>query len=193
MTTRRPTTWSRRSSPNAASNRSVRGRPDAHGEKPLQRQLTRVGRATLALLLGLALAGCASGGGLVVMVQDSSMEPTYRARDLVRFQPVRTVERGAIVAFEYPFTYPGRPRRELIARVIGLPGDSLELGPSGVRVNGAPLAEPYAKNLDRMVEAQVVVPSGSYFVLGDDRDNQRDSRWWGPLRIEKVLGVVSGS
>ena len=125
------------------------------------------------------------------MMQDSSMEPTFRARTPIRFQPVESIERGTIVVFEYPFTYPGRPRRELVGRVVGLPGDRLELGPDGVRVNGRLLAEPYAKNLDRMVEAQVAVPGNAYFVLGDDRNNQRDSRWWGPLPVGQVLGVVS--
>jgi signal peptidase I len=124
-------------------------------------------------------------------MQDSSMEPTLTAGSVVRFQPAVEAGRGDVIAFEYPFPYPGRPRRELVARVIGLAGDRLELGPGGVTVNGQRLSEPYAKNQDRMSRAQATVAPGAYFVLGDDRGNQRDSRWWGPLPVEKLLGVAS--
>jgi signal peptidase I len=122
-------------------------------------------------------------------MQDSSMEPTLSARDLVRFRLATDAPRGAVIAFEYPFTYPGKPRRELIARLIGLPGDRLDLGPDRIVLNGVSLEEPYAKN-QRMVDpAEITVPPGHFFVLGDDRANQRDSRWWGPLPTSKLLGV----
>ena len=123
-------------------------------------------------------------------MQDSSMEPTFTAHSVVRFRPTREARRGEVIAYEYPFPYPGRPRRELIARVIGLPGDRLELGPQGVTVNGERLSEPYVKNQDRVSATRLTVPPGAYFVLGDDRDNQRDSRWWGPLPASKLLGVA---
>jgi signal peptidase I len=121
---------------------------------------------------------------------DSSMEPTFTAGSSVRFRPSAQAEHGEVIAFEYPFPYPGRPRRELIARVIGLPGDRIELSPDRVVVNGQPLDEPYAKNQQRVSPEQVTVPPGTYFVLGDDRNNQRDSRWWGPLPASKLLGVA---
>ena len=117
------------------------------------------------------------------------MEPTFTAGTVVRFRPATTAERGDVIAFEYPFAYAGRPRRELIARVIGVGGDEVRLGPGGVAVNGQLLAEPYAKNQDRMASQTVRVPAAAYFVLGDDRANQRDSRWWGALPTEKLLGV----
>ena len=146
----------------------------------------------LTLLPALLLIGataCARTQTFEVTMQDSSMEPTFEARTVVQFRPIATVQRGEIIAFEYPFPYPGEPRRELIARVIGLPGDELRLGPGGVAVNGQSLAEPYAKNQDRMAQQTVRVPAGTYFVLGDDRANQRDSRWWGALSADKLLGV----
>ena len=117
------------------------------------------------------------------------MEPTFSAHTVVRFRPAGQAARGDVIAFEYPFPYPARPPRVLIARVIGLPGDHLELGPGRVLRNGEPISEPYAKNLDRMTPQVVLVPPRSYFVLGDDRANQRDSRWWGPLPTDKLLGV----
>jgi signal peptidase I len=156
--------------------------------QPVVKRLWR--RAALTAGFLAALSACSPSTDFDVMMQDSAMEPTYSARQVIRFRPSESAERGQIIAFEYPFTYPGRPRRELIARVIGLPGDRLELGPDGVRVNGAALSEPYAKNQREMTAAQVTVPPGTYFVLGDDRHNQRDSRWWGPLPMTKLLGLA---
>jgi signal peptidase I len=145
----------------------------------------------LALLFAITtLAACAAPSDFVVMTQDSSMEPTLTARSTVRFRAASEARRGEVIAFEYPFAYPGRPRRELIARLIGLPGDRLELDAGGVSVNGQRLNEPYAKNQPRVSPQRLQVPAGTYFVLGDDRNNQRDSRWWGPLPVGKLLGVA---
>ena len=168
MTLRPPTTSSRRCSPSVVSSR---------------------GAWSIGLALTVLAAGCQPSQTFDVQMQDSAMEPTYSARDIVRFRVATDAPRGAVIAFEYPFTYPGRPRRELIARVIGRPGDRLELGPDRIVVNGLPLAEPYAKNQQLVEPGDVVVPAGHYFVLGDDRANQRDSRWWGPLPAGKLLGV----
>jgi signal peptidase I len=151
------------------------------------------GRALLVVtsLIASLLPACRATETFTVMMQDSSMEPTYTARTLVRFRPAAEAQRGQVIAFEYPFPYPGRPRRVLIARVIGLPGDELELGPEGILANGRPLPEPYVKHQERVAPAQVLVPPGTYYVLGDDRNNQRDSRWWGPLPAAKLLGVAT--
>lgn len=146
--------------------------------------------ASLAVAVIALLAGCRGGPtSFSVRMDDSSMEPTFTARAEVRFRPLERLERGAVVAFEYPFAYPGRPRRALIGRIIGLPGDRIELGPDRLAIDGQTLAEPYAKNRDRMAAQTVVVPPEAYFVLGDDRANQRDSRWWGALPADKLLGV----
>jgi signal peptidase I len=141
--------------------------------------------AALAILLG----GCRATSFEVVM-QDSSMEPTYAAHTRVRFRSAAQAERGQVIAFEYPFPYPGRPRRELILRVIGVGGDLVELTPEGVVVNGQHLAEPYAKNQQQLGAARLTVPPNSYYLLGDDRNNQRDSRLWGVLPAAKLLGVA---
>ena len=139
------------------------------------------------LVFGLA---CTPGNSFGAIMLDSAMEPTLSAGQAVSFRVTNDALRGQVIAFEYPFPYPGRPRRELIARVIGIGGDKLELGPAGVIVNGQPLPEPYAKNQQRLDETSLIVPAGSYFVLGDDRANQRDSRWWGPLPSNKLIGIA---
>jgi signal peptidase I len=114
--------------------------------------------------------------------------------------PIDTIERGDVVVFKYPED----PARDFIKRVIGLPGDTLELRDKKVLINGAPLDEPYVHFLDppgasdefREVTSidvlerygPVTVPPNQYFVMGDNRDNSQDSRYWGFLPRDYVKG-----
>jgi signal peptidase I len=111
--------------------------------------------------------------------------------------PVRDITRGDIVVFKYPV----EPDRDFIKRVIGLPGDTIELRAKKVYVNGQPLDEPYVHFLTTSSEGSevtsidvrerygpVTVPSGQYFVMGDNRDNSQDSRYWGYLPRGYVKG-----
>ena len=112
--------------------------------------------------------------------------------------PMRPIERGDIVVFKYP----EEPERDFIKRVIGLPGDTLELQNQTLLVNGQPLDEPYAHYLfppaaDGQMEADVrrkygpvTVPDGHYFMMGDNRDDSQDSRFWGFLPASYVKGRV---
>ena len=109
--------------------------------------------------------------------------------------PVGDVRRGDIVVFKYPED----PERDFIKRVIGLPGETLEVREKKVYINGAPIEEPYVHYLEpagahgevtsfdvRDRYGPVTVPAGHYFVMGDNRDNSQDSRYLGlpaaPLR-----------
>jgi len=111
--------------------------------------------------------------------------------------PVRTIARGDIVVFKYP----EEPERDFIKRVIGLPGDTVELRAKKVYVNGQPLDEPYVHFLTPASDGSevtsmdvrerygpVTVPAGQYFVMGDNRDNSQDSRYWGFLPRRYVKG-----
>ncbi len=111
--------------------------------------------------------------------------------------PVRDIRRGDIVVFKYP----EEPERDFIKRVIGLPGDTIELRAKKVHVNGQPLDEPYvhfltpASDLSEVTSKDVrerygpvTVPSDQYFVMGDNRDNSQDSRYWGFLPRNYVKG-----
>ncbi len=111
--------------------------------------------------------------------------------------PMRDVRRGDIVVFKYP----DEPERDFIKRVIGLPGESIELRNKKVYVNGRALDEPYVHFLDTAHNAQevtsfdvrerygpVTVPDGHYFVMGDNRDNSQDSRYWGFLPRGYIKG-----
>ena len=111
--------------------------------------------------------------------------------------PQREIRRGDIIVFKYPED----PARDFIKRVIGLPGDRLELRRKQVLVNGKPIEEPYAHLLTppppdtsprmddlRVDYGPVTVPPGQYFMMGDNRDNSQDSRFWGFLPATYVKG-----
>jgi signal peptidase I len=110
--------------------------------------------------------------------------------------PHREIRRGDVVVFKYP----EEPERDFIKRVIGLPGDRLELRRKTIYVNGEPLVEPYAHLTAPASESAgvtgdlrefygpVTVPARQYFMMGDNRDNSQDSRYWGFLPAHYVKG-----
>ena len=111
--------------------------------------------------------------------------------------PMRSIGRGDIIVFKFP----EEPERDFIKRVIGLPGDTVELKNQTVLVNGQPLVEPYAHYLFppadegqvdgfdlRRKYGPVTVPGGHYFMMGDNRDDSQDSRFWGFLPQSYVKG-----
>ncbi|MDA1307706.1 MAG: signal peptidase I [Acidobacteria bacterium] len=111
--------------------------------------------------------------------------------------PTRDVRRGDIVVFKYP----EEPERDFIKRVIGMPGDRLELRSKVLYINDEALEEAWAHyaspasgetfgaSLDlREAYGPVTVPEGQYFMMGDNRDNSEDSRYWGFLPASYVKG-----
>ena len=113
--------------------------------------------------------------------------------------PMGTIRRGDVIVFKYPVD----PSRDFIKRVIGLPGETLEVRDKKVYINGQALDEPYAHYIAPTSPAEfrevtglevlehygpVVVPADQYFMMGDNRDNSADSRIWGFLRRDLVKG-----
>jgi signal peptidase I len=114
--------------------------------------------------------------------------------------PIGDIEREDVVVFKYP----EEPERDFIKRIIGLPGETLEVRDKKVFVNGQPLDEPYAHYIDapnipsefhevtsfdvRERYGPVTVPPNQYFVMGDNRDNSQDSRYWGFLPRGNIKG-----
>ena len=104
---------------------------------------------------------------------------------------VRDPQRGDVIVFEYPVD----PDKDFIKRVIGTPGDVIEVRDKQVFVNHAPFKDTHEIHRDRSIGnaprdnfGPVTVPAGSYFVMGDNRDNSYDSRYWGFVPKEKIKG-----
>ena len=94
------------------------------------------------------------------------------------------------------FRYPGDPSKDYIKRIIGLPGDTIELKNKILYRNGSPVEEKYVNYEEPELENRyiadnfgpITVPQGSYFVLGDNRDNSEDSRYWGFVKRDAIVG-----
>jgi signal peptidase I len=105
--------------------------------------------------------------------------------------PIRDVARGDIVVFKYP----EEPEKDYIKRVIGLPGETIEVRHRQVYVDGKPLSEPYkihrnppGLNFDQDDYPPTQIPPEAYFCMGDNRDNSRDSRAWGFVPRDNLKG-----
>jgi signal peptidase I len=113
--------------------------------------------------------------------------------------PIDPVRRGDILVFKYPQD----PERDFIKRVIGLPGETVEVRNKKVFINGKPLDEPYVHfmfppeerapgdvNFDNLKAdyGPVTVPDRHYFMMGDNRDNSEDSRYWGFMPADYIKG-----
>ena len=131
-----------------------------------------------------------------------------------RLMPYEKIGRGDIIVFHYPVD----PTQHFVKRVIGVPGDHLRMISKRVWINGKLLDEPYVRFLEppnnmfrdnfprtdipafglegkwwlemrKLVEdGQLIVPQGHYFVLGDNRDDSQDSRYWGFVPRENIIG-----
>ena len=128
--------------------------------------------------------------------------------------PYQKITRGDIIVFHYPVD----PQQHFVKRVIGLPGDRLRMDRKKVLINGRPLEEPYVHFLEPpnslfrdnfprldiaaprlsgdwwlemkklVMDGQLIIPEGHYFVMGDNRDNSEDSRYWGFVPRENIIG-----
>jgi signal peptidase I len=137
---------------------------------------------------------------------------------LHRLLPPSTIHRGDLVVFHFPVPNPNEPELQLVKRIVGLPGDRIRLRQGRVLLNGQPLAEPYAfysptqpdtfrddfpqlRELDPNVDPrwwialrrtiaynEITVPPGQFFVLGDNRNNSEDSRYWGFVPQHDIVG-----
>ena len=123
-----------------------------------------------------------------VKVQGIAMEPALKDGDrIIIDRSVDPLKRGDIVVFYYP----ADPTKSYIKRIVGLPGESIEIREDKVLINGSALDEPYvtpANNRVRSSRSEIHVPDGAYYVIGDNRDNSNDSRMWGPLQRKFIYG-----
>ena len=111
-----------------------------------------------------------------------------------RILQLRAPRRGEIIVF----VFPEDKSKDFIKRVIGVPGDTIEIRQKRVILNGSPLREDYVRfadgdAIDRFVRLRdnlppVTVPPGKLFVMGDNRDRSYDSRFWGFVDLDAVIG-----
>jgi signal peptidase I len=97
---------------------------------------------------------------------------------------VRQPKRGDVIVFEYPKDL----SRDFIKRVIGMPGDTVEVRGGKVFINGEQMPEPFGPNPGSSTDGPITVGSNEVFVMGDNRNNSSDSRTWGSLPLEFVIG-----
>ena len=126
-----------------------------------------------------------------------NMSPTLKTGDLIAtdtrdYMQGIIPERKDIITFQYPKD----PSTIYVKRVIGLPGEKILIKNGVVNINNKPVTEPYVplscKNKDYSQEMRAVeIPNDHVFVLGDNRDNSNDSRFWGTLPIENITGKVT--
>jgi signal peptidase I len=93
-------------------------------------------------------------------------------------------QRGDVIVFEPP----NRPGEDYVKRIIGLPGETVEVRNGQVLINGQPLAEPFQPGRMSYTMRPQVVPDSTVFVLGDNRNNSNDSHNWGALPVENIVG-----
>ena len=144
-----------------------------------------------------------------MIVPTESMDPTILVGDhffldkvafpsnypevLQKVLPERTVRRGDLVAFWSP----ENPDLRLIKRVIALPGETYEIRNGDIYINGEKLTEPYAVHSVPGVDwrsenfAPVTLPPDGFFMMGDNRDNSRDSRYFGIVHRKAILGKAT--
>lgn len=165
----------------------------------------RLARSFLVVAVMAALGGAAAitirvSYAQAFRIPTSGMAPALEIRDYVFASKfayrVSGPERGDIVVFKFPQD----PNLEYIKRVMGLPGETIEIKNRALFIDGSVAEDPWGvfdgEGLSRPRSTRfdnfgpVVVPEGEYFVLGDNRDNSMDSRYWGYVSRELLVGKV---
>ena len=125
-------------------------------------------------------------------IPSGSMLPTLHEQDRVLVNKLsydlHPVNRGDIVVFKGPDQAEGQVK-DLIKRVIGLPGDIVESREGAMYVNGKPIKEDYlGPGITTGPLEPITVPPDHYFVMGDNRGNSKDSRFFGPIDKKLIIG-----
>jgi len=182
----------------------------ARGALPQTGKLVEYGEAlVVAIVLAVAIRGAVIQA---FKIPSGSMLPTLQIGDHLlvskflygvripytgtRVLRLRNPRRGDIVVFAYPVD----DSKDFIKRVIGVPGDRVEVRDKKVFINGEPIDDPWGVHVDRATYPEgyengkrdnfgpVVVPPGQYFMMGDNRDRSYDSRFWGFVDDARIKG-----
>ncbi|MEI6499328.1 MAG: signal peptidase I [bacterium] len=128
----------------------------------------------------------------IFVVDGESMESNLHDKELVLWAKSSLVyqnadpKRGEIVLMQYP----GDPaHKQYVKRAIGLPGERLSISDGKVYINGSPLSEEYISiDVTTNNDGSWQIPAGQFFLMGDNRDNSNDSRFFGPVEKRFILG-----
>jgi len=125
-------------------------------------------------------------------VDGHSMEPNlqhgqYLVVDKISYKlpfGIRPPQRGDVIVF----ISPTHSNKDFVKRIIGLPGDKVEIRNGDAYLNGELLPNTYNARLDHSSRPSIVIPEGELYVMGDNRANSNDSRSWGTLKTDQVVG-----
>ncbi|MEK7171152.1 MAG: signal peptidase I [Patescibacteria group bacterium] len=134
--------------------------------------------------------------GKPLSVNGASMEPNFHSGqvvivDQISFSGQKTIRRGDVVAAKFPAD---PAKTKLIKRVVGLPGETVEVKDTHLFINSTPLVEAYKPRYGEAPYdeiASVTLKDDEYFLAGDNRPGSSDSRLWGPVTRSDILGRVS--
>ncbi|NDJ84751.1 MAG: signal peptidase I [Chloroflexi bacterium] len=140
------------------------------------------------LLLVVALYTLVNLSTARFVVEGSSMEPNFYTDEFVIVSRLAYIldepERGDVIVFHYDV----ENKRDYIKRIVGLPGEVIELRDGRVYVNGLLLEEPYVDEYCRCPDEAWFLQEDEYFVLGDNRNSSQDSHNFGPITREQIIG-----
>ncbi|OQY85914.1 MAG: signal peptidase I [Chloroflexi bacterium UTCFX4] len=121
-------------------------------------------------------------------IEGYSMEPNFHDGQFLLVSRLNYLlgqpERGDVVIFQYPLN----PKKNFIKRVIGLPGEKVQIRAGKIFVNDVRVPEPYPYNFANYDWGPVTIPPDEYFVLGDNRPESSDSHAWGMLPAKNIIG-----
>src|SRR5450755_1537996 len=179
--------------------------PAGGGPRRRRRRGRALAETAIMILVAVLLAGLVRAFALQAFwIPSSSMVPTLGVYDRVLVQKAffswRDVREGDIVVFSHPpLDHCGGPQGDdLVKRVIGLPGQTIYSSGNSIYVNGRLLAEPYLPHNDppgppipdASSQHPYRVPPGEFYMLGDNRADSCDSRYWGPIKGSSIIGKV---
>lgn len=139
----------------------------------------------ICLVFSMFLTACSP---LPVVVQGTAMKPNFNEGDrLLMNKDIGELKRGDVINF----LYPKDKSKQYIKRIVGLPNEKIEIRNGTVFINDSAIDESYIDqnyNQSKQNTRPEIVSENQYFVLGDNRDNSSDSRYWGTLQKELIVG-----
>jgi signal peptidase I len=179
------------------------GAADPGGAEPRRRRRRVAAETGVIILVAVLLAGLLRTFAFQTFwIPSASMVPTLGVYDRVLVQKAffswPDVREGDIVVFSHPPPDQCPGGGDLVKRVIALPGQTIYSSGNSIYVNGRLLAEPYLPHYDPLGppipdasrQHPYRVPPGEFYVLGDNRADSCDSRYWGPIKGSSIIGKV---